>query len=60
MTDDFTGPTKDIVLGDGWSIQDPSAANSGRRTLVAASTWTVPDMGDAVATPMSAAPGTGE
>ncbi|AZZ56531.1 hypothetical protein [Rathayibacter iranicus] len=45
MTDNFIGPTKDIILGDGWSIEDPSAANPGRRTLVAATTWTVPAMG---------------
>lgn len=55
MTDDLAGPTKDIVLGDGWSIEDPSAPNFGRRTLVAASTWTVPAMGVEVDTPVAAA-----
>lgn len=45
MIEDLTGPTKDIILGDGWSIEDPSSANAGRRTLVAATKWTVPAMG---------------
>lgn len=57
MTHDLTGPTKDIVLGDGWSIDDNSAANPGRRTLVSAAVWTVPAVGVAIATPAAAASG---
>lgn len=59
MTHDLTGPTKDIVLGDGWSIEDNLAANPGRRTLVSAAIWTVPAVGVAIATPAAAASGSG-
>lgn len=59
MTHDLTGPTKDIVLGDGWSIDDTSAENPGRRTLVSAAVWTVPAVAAAIATPAAAASGAG-
>ncbi|AND17992.1 hypothetical protein C5C18_02015 [Rathayibacter tritici] len=55
MTDNHTDPTKDIVLGDGWSIDD--ASGTGRRTLVSAAVWTVPAVAAAIATPAAAASG---
>ncbi|PPG93559.1 hypothetical protein C5C00_13690 [Rathayibacter rathayi] len=57
MTYDHTGPTKDLVLGGEWKIDDASPVGPVRRTLVSAAVWTVPALGVAIATPAAAASG---